>query len=169
MQQWHEQLADQTPVLIRPIHPADAPKERAFLLRLSEPSRHQRFLGVVQTPMDDAAHRLTHLDYRCEMALIALVRSGGHELEVGAAAYCLSADRGRCHCTVAVDDTWRNLGLGTTLMRHLIEVARANGVERMVAVDAAGCEQTHKLAARLGFRSTVDREDPATVIFELAL
>lgn len=166
---WHDRLADGTPVVIRPIRKSDVRLESEFLKHLSERSLHDRFLSVVQTPVTDAARRFTDVDNRDEVALIAVVRREGHDVEVGAAGYCHSEDRGCCHVAVAIDDNWRRRGLAILLMGHLIEIARANGVQRMYAADAVGGEKTHQLAARLGFRRRPDPEDPAAVTYELVL
>ena len=167
--QWYDMLADGTPVLIRPIRKDDVQIERDFLKRLSEQSRHDRFLAVVQTPMRDVEKDLTNIDYHDEMALIAIIRRDDRDVEIGAGGYWRTADGESCHCAVAVDDQWRKRGLGILLVQHLVEIARAAGVRHMYAVDAAGCEKTHRLAARLGFRRRPDPEDPAAITYELEL
>lgn len=166
---WHELLADGTPVLIRPICKEDAKLERAFLRHLSEQGRHDRFVGVVQTPSDAVAQHLTDIHRDGQQALIALVQQDGREVEIGAGGYQRTRDGKACHAAIAVDDAWRKLGVGTLLAHHLINMARASGICHAYVVDPVVRGGHHHLAERLGFRSRPDPEDPAATIFELEL
>ena len=167
-----ERLRDGTAVRIRPQLPRDTQREQAFLSRLNSEALSYRFLGLVKERGENDAHTardLTLLDVPREFALVALVGDPPLESEVGVACYRLHDDASRCDCAVTVDPAWQNKGIGRLLMRHLIGVARAQGVRWMYAVDAVRCAGAHQLAARLGFRSRPDPEDPAVITFELEL
>lgn len=164
-----EHLRDGTVVRIRPELPRDASREQAFLSRLSSEALSYRFLGLVKESGAATARELTSLDVPREVALVALVGDPPLETEIGVACYRLHDDGSRCDCAVAVDPAWQNKGVGRLLMRHLIGVARAQGVRWMYAVDAVRCAGAHRLAEHLGFRSRPDPEDPAVVTFELEL
>lgn len=166
---WYETLADGTPVWIRPTSKDDAPLERAFLSHLSEQGRHNRFVGVVQAPSEAVAQHLTDVRNHGSVSLIALVREGDHDREIGAGGYFVTRDGKGCHAAIAVDDAWRKLGVGTLLARHMIEMARAAGLRRAFVVDPVGHAEHHRLAQHLGFRSCPDPEDPAATVFELDL
>lgn len=166
---WHEVLADGTPVFIRPICKQDAKLERAFLRHLSEQGRHDRFVSVVQAPSAAVALRLTDIQRDGQVALIALVHQGGHDVEVGAGGYFRTPDGKACHAAIAVDDAWRRLGVGTLLARHMIGMARASGIRRAYVVDPVTRGEHHHLAERLGFRCRPDPEDPAAAVYELEL
>jgi GNAT superfamily N-acetyltransferase len=162
-------LADGSCLRIRPISPQDVRRERAFLRRLPPHERTFRFLGVVASDLERAADELTRIDPQCEVSLVGVVRDDSDEREVGVACYRTSADGRQCDCAVAIDPDWQGLGVGTALMRRLIEVAQSRGVHRMYSADAARCGGTHRLAERLGFRERPDPEDPVAVTFELVL
>ena len=166
---WMATLADGTRVLIRPIHKEDAAIERAFLKRLSPESRRLRFLGQMSEPSDELIHNLTDIDYQRDMAFIALVHREGEKREIGVARYSTSADGQSCECAVTVSDDWRNRGLGTLLMRHLIDVARSRGVRSMMSIDEASNAGMHDLAKFFGFRRKSDPDDPSLVIHTLKL
>jgi len=68
-----------------------------------------------------------------------------------------------------VAEEWRHKGLGTALMRHLIDVARRRGIRTMISMDAAENLQMRELAAELGFVRKVDPQDPTQVIYRLTL
>ena len=167
--EWKERLRDGSIVHIRPIRPADAAREGAFLTRLSPEYRAYRFIGLIKRPNENVARELTCVDPEHEVALVALVRDKNGETEVGAAHYCSGDDHSRCDCAVTVDPQWQQRGVGRLLMRHLIEVARSRGIRRMYAVDPVRCAGAHRLAERLGFHSRPDPEDPIVTTFELVL
>ncbi len=166
---WTETLSDGAPVAIRPIRKEDAALERAFIKRLSPESRRLRFLGQMNEASDALVRSLTDIDYRRDVAFIALVSSDGENREIGVARYSTNADGSACECAVTVADEWRHRGLGVILMRHLIDVARENGVKSMFSIDEADNSAMRDLARFLGFRRRRDPDDATQVIHTLAL
>jgi GNAT superfamily N-acetyltransferase len=166
---WSETLADGTHVTIRPLGKQDAALERAFIAHLSPRSRRLRFLGQLKEPSDAFVKQLTDIDYRRDMAFVALMRQDGEEHAIGISRYSTSADGQSSECAVAVSDEWQKKGLGTLLMRHLIDMARSRGVRTMVSIDAADNAEMRDLAAFLGFRRRTDFDNPSLVIHTLDL
>ena len=165
---WHDKLRDGTLVLIRPIGKDDGALERAFIERLSPESREYRFLGQVAIS-DDLVRELTELDYQRDMAFIALRHDAGEKREIGVSRFCVSKDGVTCECAVAVSDEWQDKGLGTLLMRHLIEVARQRGIKRMISIDVAENAGMRNLAKSLGFDRKICDDYPSEVIHTLDL
>ena len=166
---WIDTLRDGTHVIIRPIRKEDAGLERAFIQRLSPESRRMRFLGQIREPSDEMLRRLTDIDYKNEMAFIALVHRDGQTQEIGVARYSTS-DGGRlCECAITVSDEWHNRGLATLLMHHLIDVARTRGIRTMVSYDAIDNGQMRELATFLGFKRKADPADSSMVVHSLTL
>lgn len=166
--QWEEALRDGSRVLIRALRKSDADMERAFIKRLSPESRRMRFLAQIREPSDALIHSLTDLD-EDDLAFVALVHREGEKREVGVSRYSMFPDGTSCECAVTVDDEWRNKGLGTTLMRHLMEIARRRGMRSMISTDAAENHRMHELARDLGFTCTADPEDSTQVIYRIEL
>lgn len=166
---WTEVLADGTHVVIRPIRREDAALERAFIKRLSPESRRLRFLGQMNEASDALVKSLTDIDYRRDVAFIALVHRDGEKREIGVARYSTNQDASACECAVAVADEWRSRGLGVTLMRHLIKVARERGVKTMFSIDDAGNTAMRELARFLGFTRRRDPDDASQVVHTLTL
>lgn len=134
---WFETLRDGSPVLIRAIRPRDREAERAFIEGLSSQARHYRFLGGLCHPSEALLSRLTVLDPVREAAFIALDAGQAHSSIIGVSRFSADSAGERCECAVTVSDQWQNKGLGTTLMRHLIDVARARGMRTLYSVDLA--------------------------------
>ncbi|MBS0488125.1 MAG: N-acetyltransferase [Proteobacteria bacterium] len=167
--QWHEKLRDGTRVLIRPIHASDVELERRFIEALSPESRRLRFLGQVGTPSPALLAQLTNPDPRLDAAFVALIAEGASKREIGVARFSAQPDGRRCECAVTVSEDWRNRGLATVLMQHLIEVARGRGIQTMYSVDAAENPAMRDLAAHLGFARRRDPENAAQVLHTLDL
>jgi GNAT superfamily N-acetyltransferase len=166
---WSETLHDRSHVLIRPIQPQDKDAERAFIEGLSAQARRFRFLGQVRTPSEALIELLTVVDYVHDVAFVAVTPDDGRERIVGVSRYSTDESGLNCECAVTVSDEWQNKGLGTLLMKHLIEVARIRGVRRMVSLDASENVAMNDLARHLGFSSRIDPDNAAQVIHELLL
>jgi GNAT superfamily N-acetyltransferase len=163
-----ETLRDGSQVLVRPIQPTDVELERRFIEELSPESRRYRFLCGLRSPSDALLRQLTQIDEQRDAALIALTDHGDDIREVGAARFSVRPD-GKADLAVTVSDDWRLRGLGTALVRRLIEVARQRGIAELVSVDPADNHPMHKFADSLGFGRTRDPEDATQVIHSLSL
>ncbi|TAN08936.1 MAG: GNAT family N-acetyltransferase [Rhodanobacteraceae bacterium] len=166
---WSKRLDDGTVVRIRPIGAQDAELELDFLNRLSPEMRSLRFLGLIQEPCPDVARRLTHLDPANAAGFIALVSDAGRDRQIGAAHFHANAKGDGCDCSVTVSDEWQKRGVGSALMRLLIQAARARGIRRLRAFAPASSDGSHHLAARLGFERKLDLQDPAVEVYNLTL
>ena len=166
---WRDKLRDGTHVLIRPIHGEDLDIERKFIERLSPQTRRLRFLGEIKTPSAAMLDQLTHPDPVRDAAFVALIADGAEKREIGVARFSSRPDGLSCECAVVVSDEWQNQGLATILMKHLIDVARARGIECMYSVDAAGNQGMHELALHLGFQRKADPDDARQVLHTLDL
>lgn len=162
-------LLDGSKVTIRALRKEDAKLERNFIRDLSPESRWMRFLGQIAEPSDSLIRKLTELDYQHDMAFIALSHEGGTTREVGVSRYSLGPDGQSCECAVTVADAWQGKGLGTILMRDLIDIARKRGVHSMFSIDANENERMRELARDLGFKRERDPGDPTQVIHRLML
>jgi GNAT superfamily N-acetyltransferase len=162
-------LPDGSEVTIRALRKEDAQLERDFIRNLSPQSRWMRFLGQIVEPSDSLIRKLTELDYQRDVAFIALSRENGVTREVGVSRYSLEPDSQSCECAVTVADAWQGRGLGTLLMRDLINMARRRGIRSMFSIDASENGRMRELARDLGFKRERDPDDPTLVIHRLTL
>lgn len=166
---WTETLRNHRQVVIRPITPLDKAAEREFIEGLSTEARHFRFLGAVRSPSDAMIDKLTRIDHVHDVAFAAVAADDAGERFVGVSRYGTDADGRSCECAVTISDGWQGHGLGTILMGHLIDVARARGIETMYSMDSAENTRMHDLAKALGFHTRPDPDDATQVIHQLAL
>jgi acetyltransferase len=152
---WH--LPDGSPVRLRPIRPEDEPLLVAFHRTLSEQSVYFRYFHLMTLGHRIAHERLTRIcftDYDREMALV-VERPGQN----GAAAEVLGVGRlSRIHDDNAAEfamliaDPWQRQGLGTALLGLLIEIGRAEGLERICAEILHENRGMQHVSQKLGFQ-----------------
>jgi GNAT superfamily N-acetyltransferase len=164
-----ETLADGRQVMIRPMNPGDFDAERAFVDALSPRSRRNRFQEQIRDPDAELVAELVDVDHERQEAFAAFEGGPDAERIVGVARYIRTSEPGACEVAVAVLDDWQGKGLGTALMRRLVDAARRRGLKRMVSLDFAENHEMTHLARFLGFRTEVDAGDRTQLLHTLEL
>jgi acetyltransferase len=154
---------------IRPIRPEDGAAHTAFFSRLTpEDVRLRMFVRIRELSPAQLA-RFTQIDYDREMAFIA-TRPGpdGAPETLGVARAVADPDNQRAEFAVTIRSDLKGQGLGTLLMRTLIDYSRKRGTRQMVGEALAENTGIQRLAARLGFKRTVlPGEDEVTMCLDL--
>lgn len=167
---WSETLRDRSHLLIRPMGKGDAAAARTFIETLSSGAQHFRFLGQIARPKGSTIDRTPQLDSGREMAFVAVTQGEDAEERIVGVSRYTTAIRGlRCECAVTVSDAWQENGLGTLLMRHLIDIASSEGFRSMYSIGPAENTALSDLASALGFRTRMDPDDGRQVVHELEL
>jgi RimJ/RimL family protein N-acetyltransferase len=152
-------LRDGRRVTIRPIRWADEAALTALYDRLSPQSAYQRFFTRMRRLPPRWAHILAHVDYDRSMAIVA-VEPGGVLIAVARYAY----DRGpdEAELAIAIDDPWQGQGLGTLLLRELLDHAAGRGLRRFRAYVLAENSPMLRLLGRVA--RTLERKLEAGVV-----
>jgi len=147
---------DGTPVLIRPIRPEDEPLMVKFHETLSDRTVYLRYFHMEKLSTRVAHERLIQkcfIDYDREMALVVDFhnpKSDEHELlGVGRLTKIPGGKEGEV--AVLVTDHWQKEGMGTELVRRLMDVARDQKLERIIAHIMPENEAMRLLAQHLSF------------------
>jgi len=162
-----------TAINIRPIRPEDEPMMVAFHERLSERSVYFRYFHLLNLSQRTAHERLTRIcfiDYDRGMALVAEKedpQTGVHEI-VGIGRLTRAHGANEAEMAVLVTDDFQGRGLGTELLRRLIEIGRKEKLERITADILAENRAMQRVCERLGFTLGYDPED-GTVKVEIRL
>ena len=157
--------------LLRPIRPEDEALYPAFVARVSADDLHARFMGSVA--LDDHAFlaRLTQLDYARAMAFAAIAPQGTPDEGALQGVMRLHSDgEGKvAEFALLVRSDRKGMGLGTALMRHGLDWARAEGLARVAGSVLANNAPMLRLCHELGFRR-VPGEDSgvAEIVLDLA-
>ncbi|MEL6221511.1 MAG: bifunctional acetate--CoA ligase family protein/GNAT family N-acetyltransferase [Cyanobacteria bacterium J06627_8] len=124
---------DNRMVTIRPIRPEDEPLIVQFHHVLSEQSVYLRYFHLMKLSQRTAHERLTRIcfiDYDRETALVVDYEdpsSGQHEiLAVGRLSRLHNSNSAEFAMLVA--DPYQHLGIGTELLKRLIQIARLEGI-----------------------------------------
>ena len=143
-------LEDSVEVLIRPIRPEDEPMMARFHATLSERSVYLRYFHML--PLDariDHARltRICFIDYDREMVLVA--EKDQEILAVG--RLVREGDAKEAEFAVLISDQFQGHGLGTELLKRLIEIARDDGLARVTADILGENRQMIEICRLLGF------------------
>jgi acetyltransferase len=160
-------------VLIRPIRPEDEPMMIAFHQSLSDESVYNRYFHLVHLGQRVAHERLTRtcfIDYDREMALVAERKDAATDARQIIGVGRLTKLRGTNEAEVAVivSDPYQNLGIGSELVRCLLDVARREQLTRLVATMLPENRPMQRVFQNLGFQLRYSREEE-TVRAEVTL
>jgi len=147
------QTSDGHRVTVRPILPQDAEPSQAFVRRLSRESRRRRFLGALNELSPATLERLTHVDYRHHLALVAEVVAEGEAILIGEARYARTDDGPGAEFALSVADEWQGQGIGVRLLESLLGAARGAGIRHLFGDVLQDNEPMLRLARRAGFGS----------------
>jgi acetyltransferase len=151
------QLANKAPVVIRPIRPEDEPLMVKFHETLSEESVYHRYFSALKLSQRIAHERLTRIcfnDYDREIALVAEYTdpktSRREILGVGRLSKVHGANE--AEFALVVSDRWQKQGLGTELLKRLVQVGREEKLERISATIMADNHAMQHISRKIGFK-----------------
>ncbi len=121
-------LRDGTPVVIRPIRPADRRALEEAFAQLSPRSRYLRFHTFIDSLSDAQLRYLTEVDHDRHVALVAAHADHPEGPGLGVARYVRLEDSDVAEAAVTVVDAYQGQGLGTLLLGALAQHALAHGV-----------------------------------------
>jgi RimJ/RimL family protein N-acetyltransferase len=125
-------LRDGSRVVVRQIMSGDKAALAEAFERLSEDSRHKRFLAYKSRLTDADLAYFTEVDHVEHEALVAV--DPASSAIVGVARYVrLSSQRRTAEVAVTVADDWQGRGVGTILLSCLAGRARDEGIHRFEA------------------------------------
>ena len=157
-------LKNRAPVLIRPIKPEDEPLMVKFHETLSEESVYNRYFQALKLSQRVAHERLTRIcfnDYDREIALVAELKvpKGEEKQIIGVGRMSKQHGNKEAEFAVLISDEWQRLGLGTELLRRLIEIGRD---EKLARLSGMVLDENHAMqhaCRNVGFEVIHDSEN----------
>ncbi len=143
-------------VTIRPIRPEDEPLIVAFHQTLSEESIYFRYFHLIKLQTRISHERLTRIcfiDYDREMALVAEHNEPetGQRSILGVARLSRLHGRNEAEFGMMVSDCYHGQGLGTVLLRALLDIGRAEKLQKISAEILPENRAMQHLCKKLGF------------------
>ncbi len=160
-------LAGLGSILLRPIRPEDETLYADFFARIDDADIRLRFFQPHVGLSHRFLARLTQIDYAREMAFVAICRQTGNLL--GVARFVADPDFVTGEYGVLVRSDLKGKGLGWALMTHMIDHARASGLEEITGIMLAHNTTMIAMCEKLGFATRMDPNDPALVDVTLRL
>jgi len=149
------QLDNGLTVTLRPIRPEDEPLLAEFHRSLSSQSVERRYLGPLDLGTRIAHERLARacfVDYDRGITLLAEAGIGANRHILGVCSLRKQPGNDTAAFTLVVGDPWQGHGLGTQLLRRILEFARAEGMSLIFGFVLETNAEMKDLCRRLGFR-----------------
>ena len=166
VQDWESRQGDR--LNIRPIRPEDEPLMVLFHQNLSEESVYLRYAHMVKLNKRIAHERLTRIcfiDYDREMILVADRKTNAKNLQNSEHELLAVARLSKLHGTneaefaLIVGDRYQNQGLGTELLRRLLEIGKEERLDAIVGYILNGNYKMQSLCRKLGFTLQPDGDE----------
>lgn len=160
------------PVLFRPIRPEDEPLMVEFHHTLSEESVYFRYFYPLKLSARIEHERLARVcfsDYSRAIVLVVEYQETESEDRKILAVGRLNRIRNTndAEFAILVSDSFQGQGLGSELLRRLIEIARAEKINRVKATMLPENSAMHSIARRMGFTLERGPESMITGVLEL--
>jgi len=126
-------LTDGTHLRLRPIRSDDAARLVEYYGHLSAHTAYQRFFTVMKRLPPDWARLAATVDYRRRLALVAERGPRDNPELIGVARYEATDREDTAEVAFVVQDGWQGRGLGTIMLRELLDAAAARGMRRFLA------------------------------------
>lgn len=156
-------LVDGIPILVRPIRPEDEPQMVKFHESLSEQSVRFRYFGSLSVENRTGHERLVRTcfnDYDREIALVAETKPPDAMGDiVGVARLIKAHGRNEAEFAILVADAWQGMGLGTALMKVLVETGREEKLVRITGRILAENTTMLEMSRNVGFELTWQPDD----------
>lgn len=145
-------LRDGASLHIRAIRPDDKQGLVEMFERLSADTIYYRFLGAKKELSEAELVYLTELDFHRRAALVAVLTEEPRQRIVAVARYACAPEGpdDEAELAITVEDDEQGRGIGTLLLRHLIRVARNEGIVALNANLLSDNERTIRLLERTG-------------------
>ena len=131
-----EKLKDGTAVTIRAVRPNDKKRFTVAFKNLEPESVYTRFFLFKSDLTDQELKTATEVDFENTVALVVTIPSGqGEETIIAGGRYIMygPSDVRSAEIAFTVEEDYQRQGIASSILRHLIHIAREHGVSRFEA------------------------------------
>jgi RimJ/RimL family protein N-acetyltransferase len=152
-----ELLRDGRQMEIRAVTPDDRTELLEAVARSSSETLYRRFFGVRRSFTEQEIDFFSNVDFGDHVALVVILEEATRFVVAAGARYVVF-EPGQAEMAFAVVDQYQGMGIGTTLMRHLVTIARQAGLSTLTAEVLASNSQMLKVFQKSGLRLGIRRE-----------
>jgi ribosomal protein S18 acetylase RimI-like enzyme len=153
-----ELLGDGCAIEIRALRREDEADMLAAVGKTSAQSLQRRFFVMKRHFSDKELAFFLDVDFNNHVAIVAVAEERGGKVIVGGGRYIVF-EPGRAEMAFVVIDAWQGRGVGSVLMRHLVEIANSAGLKELTAEVLPENAAMIKVFGKFGFRPA-PRRDP---------
>jgi acyl-CoA hydrolase/GNAT superfamily N-acetyltransferase len=146
-------------ILFRPIKPTDEAMMQELFYSLSEDSIYYRFFHRTQVMPHKKVQRFTTIDYQKDMAIVGVVEEYGREKIIAVGRYALESESNMAEAALLVQDEWQGRGIGTRLLKYLIQIAKSRKIAGFKAQIMADNKAPLHMAHKTGYTVETTLED----------
>ncbi|HYW76386.1 MAG TPA: bifunctional acetate--CoA ligase family protein/GNAT family N-acetyltransferase [Gammaproteobacteria bacterium] len=158
------ELPDGQQALLRPIRPEDEPAIKQMFQQLDPQERYFRFFASFSELTHPMAARLTQIDYDREMAwVVAEPEAAGRARIFAVVRLIAEPDNERGEFALLVHHEYAGKGIGTRLMRILLDYARERGIGEVYGEILAQNRGMQRICDKLGFKHSFAEGDMGVV------
>ncbi len=153
-------------VFLRPVEERDGPLLVELFEGMSQSSVRLRFLSPLHRLPERLVYRFTHVDYRKDFGLAALVNENSGPM-IGVARYAYDPESEMPELAVAVRDDWQGNGLGSILLMRVIRIGTENGYARFGALVDPQNRTMMDIFRRSGYEYKISRMKQGAYFIEI--
>jgi acetyltransferase len=158
------ELRDGTPVVIRPIRPEDEPLIARFHETLSDQSVYLRYfhpMALKQRVSHERLSRICFIDYDREMVLVVIKKEPDSGEQTIIAVGRINKLRGTndAEFAITISDDYQRTGLGTVLLDQLVQIGRAEKIDRIIADILVENSGMQRVCEKVGFKLRYDSDE----------
>lgn len=150
--EWARELTTRDGVVmqVRPVKPDDEEALAAFFRHVTPEDLRFRFLTGLQEVGRDRLAAMTQIDYRRTMNFLAFAGDG---LLIATAMLACDPDGVRAELAISVRADFKGRGVSWTLLQHVLDYARAEGIDSVESVESSDNHAALKLEREAGFKA----------------
>jgi RimJ/RimL family protein N-acetyltransferase len=162
-----EKLRDGQPIEIRALRPNDEADMLAAIDRTNTESLRRRFFVTKRGFSEQEKAFFLNVDFVNHVALVATIDEGDRRRIVGGGRYIVT-EPGTGEVAFVVIDAYQGQGIGATLTRHLVHLARGASLKELTADVLQENIAMRKVLGKFGFR-TGRSQDPQVIHMTVSL
>jgi acetyltransferase len=161
-------LNDGTDVLLRPIKPEDEPMWLELLASCSKESIYLRFRYDFYFDSHEVASQFCFIDYDREIAIVAEVQEKGKKRLIGVGRLIADPDVEVMEYAILITDEWQKKELGYILTEFCMNIAKENGIKRLLAETTKNNKPMISVFRKLNFKIQFNEDTTVSVNKDLS-